>query len=74
MSSWYDQYAQCPYYHGTDVKTQITCDGVTDGCKLRWIFASRDHVKIQLKTFCCDRYKNCEVYQLLRQIYEDDEN
>ena len=52
---------------------------VTVSRKLRWILAAAaDQVSgqglIQVKTFCCDKYKNCEVYQMLKQIYEDDDN
>lgn len=34
----------------------------------------QEDLLIQVKTFCCDKYKNCEVYQMLKQIYEGDDN
>ena len=69
---WYDHYAECPFYLGTDSKKQITCQGVADSSNLCWKFKNRDDLLIQIKTFCCDKYENCEVFQMLKQIHEED--
>ena len=71
---WYDHYAKCPYYRHSDCKKQVICDGLFDGCSLSLRYDKREDLLIQVKTFCCDKYKNCEVHQMLKQIYEDDDN
>ena len=71
---WYDHYAQCPYYQRSDSKKTVTCQGVDDASKLCWRFEQTEDLMIQLKTFCCGRYKNCEVYQMLKGVYEDNDN
>ena len=71
---WYDHYAKCPYYKRSDCKKQVTCDGLCDGCSLILRYDRQEDLLIQVKTFCCDKYKTCEVYQMLKQIYEDDDN
>lgn len=71
-TNWYDFYAQCPYYNGTDSKKHITCQGVADSSSLRWIFRQKSDLEIQIKTYCCDKFPYCDVYQMLKQIYEED--
>ncbi|MGM9585141.1 MAG: hypothetical protein ACI3V1_06310 [Faecousia sp.] len=71
---WYDHYAKCPYYRHTDGKIQVTCDGLCDECNLILRYENPEDLMIQVKTFCLDRFRNCEVYQMLKQIYEDDDN
>ena len=75
-TNWLDSYVKCPYYRNANSENRITCDGVSDSSQLEWKFTDKKNSKadlsIQLKTFCCDRYQNCEVYQMLRQIYEEE--
>ena len=71
---WYDHYAGCPYYKRSDGKRDVICEGPCDDCDLILRKKNHDAFLIQVKTFCCDKYKNCEVYQMLKQIYEDDDN
>ncbi len=73
-TNWFDHYAQCPYYRHCDGKKKVICQGVSDGSRLCWEFGNSEDLNIQVKVFCCDKYKNCEVYQMLKQIYEDDDN
>lgn len=71
-TNWYDHYAKCPYFKGTDSKLQIRCQGVADSSDLSWKFRRKDDLLIQLKTFCCDKYEYCEVYRMLESIYEEE--
>lgn len=71
---WYDHYAKCEYYKHSDGKNKVVCMGLVEKSKQTHEFENTDDFKIQVKTFCCDKYKNCEVYQMLKQIYEDDDN
>lgn len=75
-TNWLDSYVKCPYYRNANSENRITCQGVADSSQLEWKFTDKKNSKadlsIQLKTFCCDRYQNCEVYQMLRQIYGEE--
>lgn len=71
---WYDHYAKCPYYRHSDCKHEVVCDGMIEKSKQIHRFDYTEDLLIQVKTFCCDKYKNCEVYGMLKQIYEDDDN
>ena len=72
-TKWYDFYAKCHYYKGTDSSRQITCQGVADSSDLCWKFKNKRDLLIQLKTFCCYKYEYCEVFQMLKKIYESEE-
>lgn len=73
-TDWVDFYAKCPYYLRSDRgKKQLSCQGVADSSSLCWKFGKREDMMIQIRTFCCDKYARCEVYRLLRQIYEEDD-
>ena len=69
-TSWYDGYAVCPYYISDDRKCKIECTGVSDDSRINWKFKTHAGYKIQIETFCCRKYRNCEVYQMLHEIYE----
>lgn len=53
---------------------KIICEGITDRSTISWLFQDKEDYKIQMKTFCCDRYTNCELYRVLieKEEYEDD--
>lgn len=70
--TWNAGYVRCPYYISDDTRSRITCQGVIEGSKLHWELPPEDY-KIQMREFCQNRYRNCEVCQLLSQIYEEDE-
>lgn len=72
-TKWQDYYANCYYYRNTDSRSQITCQGVADSSSIVWKFRTKADLQIQFRTFCCDKYKNCEVYQMLKKIYESEE-
>lgn len=72
-TSWYDNYAVCPYYLRDDRHSRIECTGIADDCRLLVQFSSDRDYKTQIETFCCNHYQNCEIWNMLRQIYEEDE-
>lgn len=62
-SMWRSQ-VECPFYKRDD-PTNIYCEGIAEDSWLiiRFRFkAGRDQ---QMRIFCCEHYKNCEVYRML---------
>lgn len=72
-TNWRDIYATCPFYLSTSGnRMAINCQGVADSSVLSWRFKSKEDLNIQFKTFCSCKYQNCEVYQMLKAIYEEE--
>ena len=66
---------QCPFYRYDDGRRRITCEGIVDGCSLALIYIRRVDFETQLNVFCCEHYRNCEVYRMLMENkYEEDED
>ena len=70
-TDWKDSYAECPFFLRSGNR-KISCSGVFDGTRISWEFDRKDDKDIQMKTFCCEKYHNCEVYRMLREVYEED--
>lgn len=64
-------YVKCPYYRSDDGKSSIRCEGVTDASVLCQQYAKKADFTLQIKVFCCEHYKKCELYELLERKYED---
>lgn len=65
---------QCPFYK-FDVggqKRRIVCEGIVDKSTLELRFCRKRDYDTQLNVFCCEHYKNCEVYRMLMEKYEED--
>ena len=72
--SYLQQEVICPFYTYDDGRRKIICEGFTDRCAvdLRWRFHT-DQV-LHLQTFCCKKYKKCEIYRMVMESkYYDDE-
>lgn len=73
--SWLDYYAKCPFYLRCDRekgRLTISCQGVTDASILQWRFRTKQDCTIQLKTFCMDKFRNCEIYQAIYAARADE--
>lgn len=70
-TSWDDSYAACPFFQRSGNR-KISCSGVFDGTRLVWEFDQAEDKKMQMRVFCCDKYHNCEVYRMLREVYEEE--
>lgn len=73
-TNWNDLYAQCPFYQRCCTKGPwtITCQGVTDASNLQWRFRTKRDCTIQLKTFCMDKFQNCEIFQAIYAARADE--
>ena len=65
MSSYNQVYVRCPFFLDDDGKTRIVCEGIVRDSRISQIYAKKDDFSIQMKTFCSDRYTNCEIYRVL---------
>lgn len=70
--SWLRSEVQCPFYRFDDGKRKIVCEGITERGNISQGFGNKRDFLIQVRTFCCNHYKNCEIYNLLMNIYKDD--
>lgn len=68
---WRDNYAVCHFFLRSNSNT-ITCCGVIDGTRLSWSFPDRKDKDRQMDVFCCGKYQNCEVYRMLKDVYEEE--
>lgn len=64
---------QCPFYKFDDGKRRITCEGIIDDSSLALIYHNKQDYETQINVFCCKHYINCEVYRLLMDKYQDEE-
>ena len=70
--SFYQADVRCPFYKYDDGKRRITCEGIIEDSSIALIYRQKIDFDIQIKGFCCDRFTNCEVYELLMKKYEKD--
>lgn len=72
-TQWRDWYVKCGYFKRTDKDMHIKCFGVSDASRLCWEFDKEEDFRIQFGVFCCDKFEFCEVYQMLKKIYESED-
>ena len=70
--SYLQAYVQCPFYKYDDGKHRITCEGIVDNSTLSLNYNHKKDYKTQITVFCCEHYKNCEVYRLLMEKYQEE--
>ena len=69
-----DVNVMCPFYkYDWPQKRRIVCEGITDTSSLALQFPNSKEFNQQQKVFCCGKYEYCEVYRMLAQKYEEDE-
>ena len=62
---------KCPFYKFDDGRRRITCEGIVEDCSLALIYRRKSDYEKQIDVFCCEYYKNCEVYRMLMEKYEE---
>ena len=64
---------RCPFYKSDDGKLRIAFEGLVDSSSIALIYRRKDDYAAQMRTFCRDKYKNCEIYRMLMETkYEED--
>ena len=67
--------AQCPFYKFDDFKRKrISCEGIVDRSTLALTFEFKKDYELQLGVFCCEHYKNCEIYNMIMAAKYDEED
>lgn len=61
----------CPFYRAHDARS-ILCEGITDECVIRLMFASQKARRQQMQIFCTtDHCSFCELYPAIGGRYDD---
>jgi hypothetical protein len=71
--SYWQSYVRCPFYKYDDGKKRITCEGIIDASSLALIFSNKADYEIQIMEFCCGNHEMCQVYRLLMDKYDEEE-
>ena len=69
--SYWQVYVRCPFYQSDDGRSRSVCEGVGDSSSVSLHFRKKSECETQLRVFCCDHYKKCEVYRMLMEKYEE---
>lgn len=60
-------YVKCPFFKKAE-KMKITCEGPHDDCQcLNQIYKNNNARNKQLKIFCQNEYKKCEIYRMIEE-------
>lgn len=71
MPTMYDDVdVKCPFFLSSG-KRKVSCEGITDDCTISLNFFTRDKKRLHCGIFCNEHYKNCEIYRMLEEKYED---
>ena len=66
------KYVICPFFRKDDQNgRRIVCEGITTGSTIEQRFGSEADYRLHLEVFCCDRFRNCEICEILLKNYED---
>lgn len=69
-TTYKDADIQCPFYKGQG-KQSISCEGIVDDSLIKQWFKFPKSKSLHMKVFCQEKYKNCEIYEMLEKKYED---
>ena len=58
---------KCPFYRLDDCRGKVVCEGIVEGSTVSLNFKNREDLNQQMDIFCCEYYKNCEVYRMLME-------
>ena len=70
-NAWNDSDAKCPFFHEHTAIT-IACESPIPGSTVRMTFRGKTVKKTQYDVFCCNHYKNCELFRLVMEKYAED--
>ena len=64
---------QCPFFKFDEQKRyRIVCEGIVEDSSLALIYCRKRDYETQMRVFCCEHYKKCEVYRILMEKYEEE--
>lgn len=64
----------CPFFNGKDTEhagKKVFCESPVPGSTITLYFRKKKDFDMQYNIFCCDHYKNCEVYRAVVESYEE---
>ena len=68
---------QCPFYTGRDdahAGKKILCESPVPDSNLGLYFREKEAYLTQMRIFCCQHYKKCEIYRaVMAAKYEDED-
>lgn len=65
---------RCPFYKFDDGKRRITCEGLIEDSSVALIYHRKADYEIQIDTFYCEHYTKCEVYRMLIDKYDEEDD
>lgn len=71
--SYWDAVVRCPFFRNAERRQgKIRCEGLTEKSNVVLQYHQRQQMDVQIHTFCCDRYENCEIYHAIMEAkYQD---
>ena len=70
--SYRQVYVRCPFYKHDDGRRRITCEGIVEDSSVALIYHKKADYETQIRVFCCENYKKCEVHRLLMDKYKEE--
>ena len=68
---------QCPFFkydEYTKKRYGVVCEGLVDKSTLALVYCRKRDYETQLRVFCCEHYKKCEIYRMLMEAKYDEED
>ena len=62
--------AKCPFFISSGRKS-VLCEGMNECSNISIKFVSEKERNLHRQIFCDERYKNCEIFEILNKKYED---
>ncbi len=62
--------AKCPFFISSG-RMSVLCEGITSCSNISVKFVSEKERNLHRQIFCDERYKNCEIFEILNKKYED---
>ena len=61
---------RCPFFRG-HTPLEIGCEGITQDTVIRLVFHSKIDLQLHEQIFCCEHFKNCELFDAIHKQYND---
>lgn len=63
---------RCPFYRSDDGRRRIICEGIIAGSSLSQTYKRKADFETQLRVFCCEHYRKCEICRILMEKYDEE--